>query len=258
MLQILILLLLTSSLTAFGVVDNSFFLEEAYQQPAGVYQFIQTFQTFEKGGGYNYAFAAEIPITDLIHQFSITTARAREDGLQSSTGDTTLNYRYQPYNRDGKLVTERFGLIVPTGSVKQKTSNGVYGFEFMQAATIIFSDRWANHWNLGMNLYPRAKFTDTTKRTTLTEVKAGTSWVYFFKDDLNFMLELFFQTSQTLVDDKQETSFAFILSPGVRFGKSYNWKEMEVVPGIGFPVQFEESETDLGMLVYLSFEPKLH
>ena len=261
MLHTLFIVLLLSSFTALAVVDNSFLLEEAYQQPSGTYQFIQTYQTaFKKGSGYDYGFALEAPITDLVHQFSFSGTRSRsEDVSHGSMSDITINYRYQPYNRDGKLVTERFGLILPTGRVDQGSGRGVLGFEFMQAATIIFSERWANHWNLGVSLFPRAKFSDTQKRTTLTEVKAGTSWVYFLQDDINLMMELFLETEQTLNEDnEQETEMSVTLSPGIRFGKSYDWKEMEVVPGFGFPVQFAESNTDVGMILYLSFEPKLH
>lgn len=242
------------------IEDNSFLLEEAFNQEWGVYQFIQKYQTFNKAGTYDYAFENEIPITDKEFQFSyeIPVAQA-EDGRPGYIGDMSLSYRWQPLNKDGFLISERFGLIVPTGNVKKDAGNGVYGFEFMQAATLTINEKWMNHWNFGFSMLPNAKVNNIPKRRTITSASAGSSLIYRWHENFNLMFEALLESGQSIQQDGSKTAeTSLTLNPGFRWAWDYEWKDTQIVPGVSFPTEVLGDKVENGVLVYLSIEPKFY
>ncbi len=243
-----------------AIEDNSFLLEEAFNQEWGVYQFIQKYQTSERAGGYEYSFENEIPITDKTHQFSYEFSYLRaEKGGPEAISDVTLNYRLQPFNKDGVLLSERFGLILPTGRVEKDAGNGVYGFEFMHAASIFINDQFITHFNAGFNVLPHAKTSGTDKRNTLSGFTAGSSIIYMHNDWVNFMLEGLLESGQsTLPDGTVSSESSFTLNPGMRFAFDLDWKETQIVPGISFPTDILNRPQEHGVLFYLSIEPTLY
>jgi hypothetical protein len=255
-------LLFTIPLTAFSaaIEDNSFLLEEAFNQEWGVYQFIQKYQTSERANGYEYSFENEIPLTDKTHQLSYEFAYARpETPGHGAIGDVTLNYRYQPYNKDGVLLAERFGLILPTGRVEKNAGSGVYGFEFMQAGTIFINDLFVTHFNFGFDVLPNAKTAGTDKRNTLAGFTGGSSIIYMHNDWVNFMFEGLLQAGQSTLPDGTITSdTSFTINPGVRFAMDLDWKETQIVPGISFPTEILNRPQEHGVLFYLSIEPTFY
>ncbi|HYV41993.1 MAG TPA: hypothetical protein VEO02_09420, partial [Thermoanaerobaculia bacterium] len=77
------------------VQDNSFLMEEAYNQEEGVVQHINTFQRM-RGGGWLASFTQEWPVPRQTHQFSYTVPYTRVVGDSVSNaglGDIALNYR---------------------------------------------------------------------------------------------------------------------------------------------------------------------
>lgn len=247
--------------SAFAAIeDNSFLMEEAFNQEWGVYQFIQKYQTSKVAKGYEYSFENEIPITDKTHQFSYEFSRGRGDAdSDTAISDTTLNYRWQPLNKDGMLLSERFGLIVPTGSVEKESGNGVYGFEFMQAATITINDRFMNHWNMGFSVLPNAETKGIDKKRTITSFTAGSSIIYLWKDNVNFLVEGVLESGQGVNPDGSKSSeTSFTINPGARFAWDLEWKDTQIVPGISFPTELLNGPTEHGVLVYLSIEPKFY
>ena len=75
---VLCLFIFSTHSTFARVEDNSFLLEEAFNQEWGVYQFIQTYQTSSVAKGYEYGFENEIPLTDKVHQLSYEFGKSRE------------------------------------------------------------------------------------------------------------------------------------------------------------------------------------
>lgn len=249
------------STAAFAKIeDNSFLLEEAFNQEWGVYQFIQKYQTAQVAKGYEYSFENEIPITDKVHQFSYGFSHGRPDeNGHGAISDTTLNYRWQPLNKDGMLISERFGLIVPTGRVNKGAGNGVYGFEFMQAATLTINDRFINHWNMGFSVLPNAKTQDIDKRRTISTFSAGSSLIYLWSDNFNILLEGLLESGQSMnPDGSKSAETSFTINPGARFAMDFEWKDTQIVPGISFPTDLINGPTEHGVLVYLSIEPKFY
>lgn len=247
------------SSTAFAQIeDNSFLLEEGFNQEPGVYQFIQKYQTFNRAKGYEYSFENEIPIPDESRQFSYEFAHGRADSEgHGAISDITLSYRIQPLNKDGFLMADRFGLIVPTGRVEKGAGNGVWGFEFSKAVTIPVGEKWMNHWNFGFSVLPNAKSQGHDERGTITSFSSGTSLIYLFSDRLNFMLEALLESGQGIeADGSKSAETSLTLNPGLRFAVDLDWKETQIVPGISFPTEMLNNRTEHGVLVYLSIEPK--
>src|SRR5262245_2354844 len=80
------------------ISDNSFLVEEAYNQEYGVVQHAQTFSRFFDSKDFEYTFTQEWPFDpDPRHQFSYTIAGLNPGDPSSGfgIGDIALNYRYQ-------------------------------------------------------------------------------------------------------------------------------------------------------------------
>src|SRR5687767_6157297 len=78
--------------------DNSFLIEEAYNQPWGVVQHVSTFQRVRGAFGWGATFTQEWPAPSERHQLSYTVPIQRSPtltGLHTGIGDVMLNYRYQ-------------------------------------------------------------------------------------------------------------------------------------------------------------------
>jgi hypothetical protein len=136
-------LLLTAPLfaqTEAPIQDNSFLIEEAYNQEAGVVQHIQTFSRSTRGGDWAYTFTQEWPARGLRHQLSYTLPASKIDG-QHGIGDIALNYRYQWIgDGDARLaVSPRLTLLLPTGNERRGLGSGGTGFQVMLPASTVLT-----------------------------------------------------------------------------------------------------------------------
>ncbi|HET6761524.1 MAG TPA: hypothetical protein VFH13_05460, partial [Gemmatimonadaceae bacterium] len=80
------------------IEDNSFLVEEAYNQERGIVQHINTFSRATSATGWMYTFTQEWPLAGQKHQLSYTVPLARKDetsGGETGLGDVAINYRYQ-------------------------------------------------------------------------------------------------------------------------------------------------------------------
>src|ERR1700694_558365 len=94
---VLAVLLLTSyftPLTSQAIQDNSFLLEEAYNQESGVVQHISSFIR-SSSGNWTYSFTQEWPLGGIRHQLSYTIPIQHAYPTGTGLGDIALNYRYQ-------------------------------------------------------------------------------------------------------------------------------------------------------------------
>lgn len=256
MIQLLLLFLVSGNVFA-KIEDNSFLLEEAYNQKPGEFQFIQRYQGYNSGREYLFSSEGEVPLGSVQHQFSYQINRLNVDGDHGTYGDTTLSYRYQSVNKEAFLMAHRLGVLIPTGSVQEESGYGVVGLEYMQAMTFILNEQWVNHWNLGFTHYSEGKHNDSDKRRTLNMFRAGTSLVYLLKDNLNFLLEGLLGANENLnLNEKKEYEKFFTLNPGVRTAIDFAWKETQLVPGIAFPIRFQKDRVEHGIFLYFSIEPQ--
>src|ERR1043166_4438235 len=83
----------TQAKTPFGIVDNSFLVEEAFNQEPGVVQNIFSY-TREASRQWILSFTQEWPVGSMTHQLSYTLPVGRM-GADTGFGDVLLNYRWQ-------------------------------------------------------------------------------------------------------------------------------------------------------------------
>lgn len=127
----------------------------------------------------------------------------------------------------------------------------------MQAATIAINEKFVTHYNFGFEVLPNAKTSGVPTRRTLTGFTAGSSVIYLWKDNVNFLFEALMQSGQSTNPDGTKSSDATVtLNPGMRFAMDFDWKDTQIVPGISFPTEVLNGPTEHGVLVYLSIEPK--
>ena len=238
------------------IQDNSFLLEEAYNQEEGVIQHIQYFQ-YMKDKTWVYAFTQEWPVQGQRHQLSYTIPGLRTGGTaEAGLGDFFINYRHQTVLKGPLAVAPRLSLLLPSGDYKRGLGSGSVGLQSNIPISVEFRERWVSHWNLGATYIPNAKATDGS-RTGIKGFNYGASVICLVNDKFNLMLESVGTRSQSVISNgavKAEKSF--FLNPGMRY--AFDFKSgLQVVVGVSFPVGLAPSSGEYGSLLYLSFEHPL-
>lgn len=239
-----------------GIQDNSFLVEEAYNQEFGVVQHIQSVQRMWPSGAWVYSFTQEWPVQfDPHHQLSFTVPVVGQDAQVTQFGDIALNYRYQLVgNGETKVAfSPRFSLLLPTGNSRAGTGAGGTGLQFNLPLSVVHTTRLTTHWNVGTTITPHQKNELGDKAKTVG-VNLGQSFIWNFNHRLNGMLETVWASTESVVArDKTVRQQSLLVSPGVRW--AYNLKSgMQIVPGIGIPVGVGPSRGDWGVLFYFSIE----
>jgi len=141
------------------IQDNSFLLEEAYNQEAGVVQHIQTFMYMRKSKDWVYSFTQEWPVPDETHQLSYTVPvmRLTDPSNASGIGDIVLNYRYQAVLKDHVALAPRFSVILPSGDYRRGHGTGSFGIQTNIPLSVELSDKFVTHWNIGATYVPNSK-----------------------------------------------------------------------------------------------------
>jgi len=249
------------------IEDNSFLIEEAYNQEPGVVQHIFTAAYTKSGGthGWNFNFTQEWPVFSQDHQFSYTIPSFHEvdDGSRvSGVGDILLNYRYQLlYEGDSKpALAPRFSLLLPTGNRKKGTGNNVIGYQLNLPVSKKVSDRIGLNFNLGATFLPHVKPVDdngNSAKKSLTSVNVGGSAIYALFPRFHLMLEWVGNSDQSFSDSgKRQRSFLSTLSPGFRTA-IVNEDKLQIVTGAAMPIGLNRKTDNLGAFLYLSIEHDL-
>lgn len=253
--------LLTTSMNvsaeeAKRIEDNSFLIEEAYNQEEGVIQYIQAYQYSKKTKNWNYTFTNEIPMPNQAHQFSYTVPLARvgdDPAFESGLGDIALNYRYQLIKNDDVALSPRFSIILPTGQYKKGLGNGATGYQVNIPLSVDLADKWVSHWNIGATYTPKAREASGV-RADIRGTNYGASLVYLYSETLNFLVEYVRIENQAVqADGSKAWEKSAFLNPGFRHATNYasGW---QMVSGVSFPIGVGRSRKDNGILFYLSFE----
>ena len=242
-----------------GIQDNSFLIEEAYNQEYGVVQHISTFTRFWNSKDWIYTFTQEWPVPGAPrHQLSYTLARLHAGALQGSGagwGDALLNYRYQLVGSGDARVafSPRLSLILPAGDSSAGRGFGGAGFQASLPLSVVVTKQLVTHWNAGTTVVPHAQ-NFAHQRATTVGYNLGQSFIWRAHSRFNVMLETVFGSFQQVVaPNRTEWSRSLLLSPGVRW--AYNFKNgLQIVPGIAVPLGVGPSAGEKGVLLYLSFE----
>jgi hypothetical protein len=212
------------------ITDNSFLVEEAFNQEAGVFQNILTW-TRAREGTWNGSFTQEWPAPGMAHQLSYSVAFAGT-GEASGVGDMLLNYRFQLREESafGPAISPRLSVVLPTGRASDGLGAGTTGLDMNVPASKQFGDFYV-HANLGYTWLP------DVQRTT----HIGGSGIWRVAPLLNLMLEGVVNVAESVT-----------LSPGFRRG--WNFGETQLVMGLALPVTRADGRSTAALLTYFSYE----
>ena len=240
------------------IQDNSFLLEEAYNQEPGVVQHIATFTRYRESRDWVSTFTQEWPVPDERHQLSFTLPWQRMDASldgRRALGDVMLNYRYQLLG-DGDApiaVAPRLSLILPTGDEKQLRGNGALGYQANLPISVVLTKSFVTHWNLGATYTPKAK-SALGDKADLSAWNIGQGFVWLAQPNLNAMLEFAFTSGEVVAGPGlKERVNSFYISPGLRFALNFR-NGLQIVPGIALPIGVGPSKGERAIFLYLSFE----
>lgn len=241
-----------SPLTAVQIQDNSFIIEEAYNQERGVVQHISTFSRPSEGDSWDYSFTQEWPLGGIRHQLSYTLP-LQNDPEGTGFGDAGINYRYQLVgNPEAPVVfAPRLSLLLPTGSHEQGRGAGAVGFQANLPLSLVVSPGLVTHWNAGATVTPSAKNPDGREATTAS-FNLGASAIWLLHPSINLLLEGVWLSTQSVGFGDTERDEVLLLNPGVR--GALNLANLQIVPGIAYTFDMGPGTADDALFVYLSFE----
>jgi hypothetical protein len=234
------------------IQDNSFLVEEAYNQEPGVIQHVGTFER-GRGGGWEYAFTEEWPVLGQTHQASITARGLRPEGGTAGVGDLALNYRLQAFGSGDTPIafSPRLTALLPTGDAARGRGAGGAGVEVNLPISLVVS-RFVTHVNAGWSGTPsaRAPGGDHVRSTTFS---LGDGIVWLAHPKLNVLVEGLYTTTRMALPGGSERTETFTLNPGVRTAFDFA-NGLQIVPGVSFPFGVGPSEGERAVFLYLSLE----
>jgi DtxR family transcriptional regulator, Mn-dependent transcriptional regulator len=248
----------TDSSRPFEIEDNSFFVEEAFNQEPGVVQSIYG-GVFLEDSGWGITFTQEWPAPNMRHQLSYTIPFSGVDGADG-IGDIALNYRYQLLEEGpGRpAIAPRLSLLVPSGD--QARGLGVSGWGLQvnlpvskQVRDFYFHGNAGFAWrpNADSEMFPSASLVSPPDVTLFTPAVGGSA-IYRLRPMVNLMLESVFTWQDDVVaPGRSEREFSSLLSPGVRGG--WNLGDKQIIVGAALPIVWA-NDTDVGLFTYFSFE----
>ena len=247
---------IASELLAKGIQDNSFFVEEAYNQEPGVVQHILNVPINFINGSREItpSFTQEWPVFSQTHQFSYTIPYAfteEDNGME----DMRLNYRLQALTEDEwtPAFAPRLSLVLPTGDRDKGLGTGVVGYETNLPFSKIISDRWTLHFNAGISVFPNAR------DHHLTNYNLGASAIYAVSRDFNLMLETVAGWNEDITEGELapeptvDRATTALVSPGARYAFNLP-NDAQLVVGVALPIGLTSDSPDWGMFFYCSFE----
>jgi hypothetical protein len=252
-----LILLFAPSLAAQApspIQDNSFLIEEAYNQERGIVQHISLFDWEKKSRDWRFAFTQEWPLQGQRHQLSYGISLLRSGG-GTGPGDVFLNYRIQALGGRGRRawVAPRLSVIVPTGKWRAGRGNGVFGLEGRIPASFELGSKLSVHLNTGLTLYPSAH-SQSGDRATLVDVVGGASAIFMLRPTLNILLESLIENDAEVIGaGRTSRSTTIVVSPGLRWAHNLS-SGLQIVPGIAYSIGLGDSSDRSAVLVYLSFE----
>lgn len=238
-----------------GIADNSFLVEEAYNQEFGVVQHIQMWVKNWVGNDWNYSFTQEWPVNlapknQLSYTFqSLHTAPGSGTGI----GDMILNYRYQVVQTKRWAFAPRFSVLAPTGNYRLGRGAGGWGWQTNLPVSWTWHRLLVTHWNLGATHVPHARDL-LGNRAPVWGYNAGQSFIFLPSKRFNLMLESVFNSTEAVEGPAMTGRInSILISPGLRW--AHNLKNgTQIVPGFGFPIGVGPSRGDYGLVVYFSVE----
>lgn len=221
----------------FEISDNSFLVEEAFNQEAGIFQNILLVQR-PTGREWSFEFTQEWPLFSQKHQLSYTipieaVKPAEVESYDVERGTIGLNYRYQLTTEasGGPAISPRITLLIPSG-------DGEMGVQL----NLPVSKQYGNvylHGNAGL-----------TRDDRRTRPHVAGSLIFRFRPMVHLMLESVYRANEYETIDGTEDGW--LVSPGVRAG--FNIGKTQLVVGAAVPVGILNDYDSQRFIAYVSYE----
>lgn len=255
-LPILVCLLFLSSIADAQdpppIRDNSFLIEEAYNQEPGVVQHILLFARDRASRDWELGFTQEWPFLSQDHQLSYSVPLVNVGG-RSGLGDVALNYRYRWLALPHSESVIRLSALLPTGNAERGMGAGGAGVELNLPVSMEIGRALAAHWNLGGSVIPSARAEDGTRRAA-NELFAGASVVWLMHPMLNALVESVWSRAELpSVGGTRTSETSLTVVPGVRGAINLS-SGAQIVPGAALTLDARDGMRVSGLLLYLSFE----
>jgi hypothetical protein len=246
-----------------AIQDNSFLVEEAYNQEDGVVQHISMFTRFWMSRDLVYTFTQEWPVPRRFrHQLSYTLAAVHAGAVRGSGigfGDVALNYRYQLFgNGESRIAfAPRLSVLAPSGEARLGRSTGGWGVQTSLPLSVVVNRSLVTHWNAGATFVPHAA--DAAGNRAATHgYNLGQSFIWLVRPRFNVMLETVWTGTEAVTGPgATQRQHSLLLSPGVRWAYNFSARGLQIVPGIGVPLGVGPSAGERGIVLYLSFEHRM-
>jgi hypothetical protein len=244
----------TAGSTPFAITDNSFLVEEAFNQEPGIFQNI--FGAVKTSDGWAAAFTQEWPVKSQKHQFSYTLLWLDAEG-HNRFGDVLINYRYQALTEGpGRpAFSPRVSLILRTGRARDGLGSGSPGLQINLPVSKQAGD-WYWHWNGGATWLPRSQSDfegpSPTRRENLIAPFLAGSGIYRLRPMFQLMLEGVVVFDESIAAQRTQRDSVFTVAPGLRTG--WNIGERQLIVGFAVPVTWSDGENEPGAFLYFSYE----
>jgi hypothetical protein len=235
--------------------DNSFLIEEAYNQERGVVQNITTFARDRETGDWLVTYTQEWPVFSEAHQVGFTAPYASQSGTARAVrglGDIALNYRYQALSDDqGAALAPRLSVLVPTATERSLGARGI-GVQLNLPLSVKLGRFLVAHSNVGGTWTPSGRTTEGAPMSS-SSYFLGQSLIALVHSRFNVLVELLWTQTWTVTDQATTHADSLVISPGLRLGIDLPGG-LQIVPGIGLPIGLGPSSGSLALFGYLSFE----
>jgi len=256
-----------------AIQDNSFLIEEAYNQQKGIIQHIFNWApSWDVDHGVrhrqsDFLFTQEWPILSQTHQFSysIPINRFTDQACggpiveAEGIGDIMLNYRCQVLGGKGQQLSfaPRFSVILPSGDENQRLGNGQVGYQVNLPLSKEFG-HWCFHFNAGTTVTPGVTAglepQPVLPGQPLSGYNLGGSAIYKLRPNFHLMLETLAVSDEELTaEGNKHRSHEVQLSPGFRWAP-YTKGDVQWVLGVAAPIGLTRDAPDLSLFFYMSFE----
>ena len=233
----------------FAILDNSFLVEEAFNQESGIFQNIVTLRLGEDDA-WEAAFTQEWPIFTQTHQFSFTAAALGING-ERGLDDLMINYRWQASmeSASAPAFSPRVSLILATGNTSKGFGSGGTGWQVNLPFSKQFNDTYI-HWNAGFTHTPAAE--GIARDHSLFTPHLALSGIRRLRPMFNLMIESVVEWEQFVEGDVKRRETIWTLSPGFQTG--WNTDTTQTIVGVAIPVAVSGGGTSVGLFGYFSYE----
>ena len=233
----------------FEIADNSFLVEEAFNQEPGVFQHIFNLRA-NREGDWEATFTQEWPFFSQTHQVSYSLPYAAVGG-ESGVGDVLLHYRWQATMEGGSVpaFSPRVSLILPSGSASEGLGNGGLGWQVNLPVSKQFGDLYL-HGNAGFTHLPSSEV-GAVEYALLTP-HVAMSGIFRARPMFHLMLEGVVEWEESVEDGIERRDALVTVSPGFRTG--WNSGDAQTIIGFAMPVERSDGNTTVGVFGYFSYE----